>query len=112
MKKIGNVRFTAKHNGQEVTIYDVCYVPNLAANLISVPKITSSNAQIRFGNSAATLIKDGKEVLDIPKQGNLYILEQENTNLAANAMSSQINDSTKLSEPTLWHNRLGHLSFF
>jgi hypothetical protein len=113
IEEIGNVKFIAKHNGQEVIIKDVCYVPNLAANLISVAKITNSNAQIRFRASAATLIQNGEEVLDIPKQGDLYILEQQTAiNLAANAMPTQASNSiTELTESTLWHNRLGHLSY-
>jgi len=112
IEEIGNVKFKAKHNGQEITINDVCYVPNLAANLISVPRITSASAQVKFGKSFATLIKNGEEILDIPKQGNLYILEQENKEaigLIANADNSD-NDSTKINESTLWHNRLGHLA--
>ncbi len=58
----------------DVTFKDVLYVPDIAANLLSVAKITSSNAKVMFNGNECNIINNVGECI-----GSAY--KQHNSNL-------------------------------
>lgn len=120
IEEMGCVKYKAKHSDQDITLNNVCYAPNLATNLISVSTIVNSGAQVRFGQQSATIHKNGKMVLEIPKEGNLYVLEQKNKVEIISTQSAMLGTVTSSTDSqsvnvgkidsVLWHNRLGHLA--
>jgi len=108
INEIGSVKFIAEDSGKEISMHDVGYAHGLAANLISLIKITEGGATINFTEKNATISRNNKVILKISKKENLYVIAQRaKLNLAAPI----VEDKQVLDESlALWHNRLGHLS--
>ena len=81
---------------------EVLYVPTLAYNLLSVPKVTEAGKTVKFGETQGELIGSQGEIVGIAsKAGSLYYLNCE--------PFSQLVNSASHSRENLWHRRFGHL---
>ena len=83
----------------------IVHTPQFATNLMSVARIVDNvKGTITFSTTEA-LVKDeqGETLVEIPRVGNLYLLEQ------ALSVEELVNSKQK-EEQELWHNRLGHIS--
>jgi transposase InsO family protein len=66
--------------GRLLTLKDVALDHRLAANLISVPRLTAAGYEVNFGDQCAVVRKaggNGATVCIAPKQHNLYVLRHE-----------------------------------
>ena len=83
----------------------VLYVPELAYNLLSIPRATESGKTVKFDKTSCEFInKKNKRVAFATKAGGLYHLEfcrksQQSTNLVKGKGKER-----------LWHCRFGHLN--
>ena len=84
---------------------DVLYVPKLAYNLLSVPRVTELGKEVIFDKLQCHILDDqGELVAMASKTGSLYYLNCEPlTKPQVNAVSNSANEK-------LWHRRFGHLS--
>lgn len=57
-------------SGQQVTLKDVLYVPNLRENLISVRKLTKAGLEVVFKNNKATILHRGRDLVIAEAKGN------------------------------------------
>lgn len=86
---------------EEISVQDVLYVPNLAANLLSVSKIVSKGYLIPFEREKCT-IRDVKKTItakDYLQDGVYRLSTPEKKAL-----------STRVTEKNLWHQQMGHLN--
>jgi hypothetical protein len=75
----GGAALVTCDNGGSLELRDVAYDPSLAANLLSVSRLTDSGATVIFDQQGARVIRNGRVVLSVPRQGNLYV-HSHNTN--------------------------------
>ena len=84
---------------------DVLYVPKLAYNLLSVPRITELGKEVIFDELQGHIVDDqGELVAMASKTGSLYYLNCEPL------AKPQINAVSDAANEKLWHRRFGHLS--
>jgi len=86
----------------QLKLQKVLYVPNLRANLVSVPTMTKMGAEVYFDNNKCIITKNGNFLtLGYIMQGTpLY---RVNTTLEYASIA-------KVASSDLWHCRLGHLN--
>jgi transposase InsO family protein len=85
----------------DVKLEHVLHVPNLAANLISVPSVTKTGKQVVFTKNKCVIKDGGKFEISIPKVNSLYVA-QESVECTFAAVNSP-------NDYNLLHKRLGHL---
>lgn len=56
-------------------LQDVYYMPNLSANLLSVPRLMKQGLEVTFNGSTCKILANGKVAALARKQNSLYILE-------------------------------------
>ena len=84
---------------------DVLYVPKLAYNLLSVPRITELGKEVIFDELQGHILDvQGELVAMVSKTGSLYYLNCEPL------VKPQINAVSDVANEKLWHRRFGHLS--
>jgi transposase InsO family protein len=100
-----------------IKVSDVCFVPTMTVNLLSVSRITAAGYTVEFGASDCK-IKEGKRVIavaDLVKDNNLYRLRTVSSPVK-DGVASQPQYCLAVGEPAqqppseLWHQRLGHLN--
>jgi hypothetical protein len=103
-----------------VKLTDVCLVPGLTTNLVSVARLTSAGLNLRF-STLLCVIRRGKQVVavaDLDKANNLYRLRtggrpQTSTAVVVSAPRPQyclaVGKEAELLPSALWHQRLGHV---
>ena len=106
---VGEVPMTTVVNGMEhhEHIANVLYVPDLAANLLSVNQLTAKGLNVTFAKGNCNIISPNGEVLGKAYlDGKLYKLQakQRTGNTAAAAITS-----SPARDAQLWHERFGHL---
>ena len=85
----------------QVTLKNVLFVPKLKKNLISVPTITDSNAEVLFDNEKCVVRREGKFHINFGQKVEGSRLYRANTKLEyANIVESSAE---------LWHYRMGHI---
>ncbi|XP_056692062.1 uncharacterized protein [Spinacia oleracea] len=85
-------------------IKNVLFVPNLASNLLSVPKMMQNGYSINFeGNSCNIYDQQGKEIAQVQIQNKSFPLLWKNPKEEVNRMEHD--------DSRLWHKRLGHYNF-
>ena len=85
---------------------DVLYVPELAYNLLSVPKVTEVGKEVTFDELQGHITDDQGEVVAVASNtGSLYYLNCESL-----LDNPQVNATTNPAKENLWHRRFGHLS--
>lgn len=88
-----------------VSLSDVLYVPKLAYNLLSVPRVTELGKEVVFDELQGHILDDqGELVAMASKTGSLYFLNCEPL------AKPQINAVSNVANEKLWHRRFGHLS--
>jgi transposase InsO family protein len=92
-----------------VLLKDVVHTPQFAANLLSVAKITDTNASVTFYKTNAIVRRGKRKLLTIPRVGNLYLMNGGQKSDAALTVTES-NTKTSLSKQHIWHNRLAHLA--
>lgn len=97
--KVGTCRVA-----EDITASGVLYVPHLRHNLLSVSALVEKGFIITFGKEKAIIKKGKKILLEIPKKGSLYVLEQPITK----DHNNKHNNVAYLSYEIL-HARLGHI---
>lgn len=101
---IGSVSYKFKNN--TVTLNDVLYVPELAANFISISKATSNKMTVLFTNNNA-IIQDSKDksiLAEAVKKDNIYFCNIQIDNLQQKLYSTTNWDLNE------WHRKFGHLN--
>jgi hypothetical protein len=95
-----------KVKGNEIILVkDVLYVPELATNLLSVPRMEAKGSSVLFSNGNAKILDSFGTVKAVAdKKNGLYIL-----NTTSKSYHTQVN--TAQDDSMLWHERYGHLNF-
>lgn len=96
LEQVGN-------NGEQITVYDVQYIPNLTANLLSVSQIVKRGNSVHFNDKGCTVRNpQGVKIATGTLDGDLFKLDQK---IKMKTMSCKSTVNTKL-----WHRRMGHLN--
>ena len=71
----GQVRLPTADAKSSVLLREVVFDPSIAANLLSVSKLVDSRdgIEVTFAKTEARVHRDGKTLVKIPRQGNLYV---------------------------------------
>jgi hypothetical protein len=98
-------------NGLYLTLNNICFVPSLTRNIISVARLKQSGFTYRFVDDNIHAYKDDIFYFEASPHNDIY---EVNLNCSLNN-SSMYNLNTKrlkydLSETYLWHCRLGHIN--
>lgn len=113
-KGAGNVKVNLKNNSERI-ITDVIYVPGIAANLLSVNKMTEKGLIVVFDKEKCYIYNksdckiQGRSKVSASKINGIYRLDQPNTS------SEKLNEEstamlTTMVSKNIWHKRLAHLS--
>ncbi len=86
-------------NSDDITVYDVLYIPDAAANLISITKATERGSRFLFEGKYAR-DPDTGSIIAIKASGDLYEVQLKPQPFVFHASS--------VAPIGLWHNRLGH----
>ena len=135
LERAGQVHLQVR-SGRTLTLGTVVYDPRLAANLLSVPRLTASGYDVTFGENAAEVRSRATRrlVCVAHRRGKLYVLEQhvhggapvdahrehkqaepDDDGLAALQLASAPDNDkasdvkASLTTDELWHGRLGHV---
>ncbi len=104
----GVVKLKLKLPGGETKtgrLSDVLYVPELAYNLLSVPKVTEVGKEVMFDEMQGQILNEEGELIAVAfKTGSLYYLNCEPL-----SDNPQVNAATNPAKENLWHRRFGHL---
>ncbi|KAK3929564.1 Retrovirus-related Pol polyprotein from transposon TNT 1-94 [Frankliniella fusca] len=112
----GDVRFSC--NGKSKLLRDVLYVPELSANLISVPQLVDRGFEVVFGKDECSIKNKSGNVLlcgmrrESKVRGGLFVVDCDSVQWAH--IASVDNMPVESGEPIqdtsdLWHRMLGHL---
>jgi ribosomal protein L12E/L44/L45/RPP1/RPP2 len=106
-----------------IKLNEVSYAPTFKSNLMSVAKMVDTGAEVLFTKDKAVVTKNGKVLLEIPRQGNLFVINPQpinqstsatyiakETSIATSTALSAATGSTRAVDNKLWHHRMGHLS--
>jgi transposase InsO family protein len=87
----------------DVTLQNVLFVPDMAANLISVSALFDAGASVIFSATQCTIKgKSGKIITSAQRRGNMYVVEP-GEHVAAISTAAVPGSDT-------WHARFGHVS--
>ena len=82
----------------------VLYVPNLAYNLVSVPKATEAGKIVQFDGAGCKFLNHKEEITAFAeRRNNLYHLKMKTSEISANVVSKE-------SKGRLWHRLFGHFN--
>ena len=84
--------------GEPLELKDAMFTPDLDANLVSVGKLTDDGYKVMFEKDQATVFKDGKVVLKVPRVDRMYQFTEP----------TEVAFCTK--QTVDWHSRFGHPS--
>ena len=103
--KEGN--FNSSNDTKRVSLKDVYHVPSLKKNLASFSQITDNDKCVVFGpNNVQILIHLKHVAADVlftgRKKNSLYVLS---------VSEAYIQKTSKNTSPSVWHARLGHISY-
>lgn len=103
IKGKGSILFCCK-NGEQKTLRDVYYIPDLKSNIISLSQATESGCDIRMRDNYLTLHdKDGNLITRAKRSRNrLYKVIME-------IVDTKCLQLVGSNEATTWHARLGHI---
>jgi Reverse transcriptase (RNA-dependent DNA polymerase)/gag-polypeptide of LTR copia-type/Integrase core domain/GAG-pre-integrase domain len=138
---VGDIPISIQLNNDWIiaNLKDVYYVPNMAANLLSVSKMTAAGLQLSFNNNECTIInpngdvigrakreadnslyrltiryevKDGTAIKPLPESARLARddITTVNNDTMSDVTKSSESDSVGTKQFKMWHERLGHLS--
>eukprot|EP00794_Sanderia_malayensis_P003848 gene3848-4384_t len=106
--QIGTVKLDIEDDQGQVKrckLQNVLFVPELAYNLISVPKLTKTGKAVMFGEPQCTILDDDKKTVAVAnKVGGLYYLNVADGRQADHTTVASTNETT-------WHRRYGHVGF-
>jgi hypothetical protein len=90
------------------TLTEVLHIPTLGYNFFSPRKVTRKGFEVRFGERAATIEKDGEVYLKAYVKGKLWRFQARRADLPlVKEAVFHVDRSVTLER---WHKRLGHLS--
>lgn len=95
---VGIIDFRNAHN-QKIRLTEVQFVPNLKCNLLSVSKLAKNGCNIVFKREKCEITKNGKTLLVVKSQNNVYKMKQEAFQVLNSNTSKCIHE---------WHKILGH----
>ena len=87
---------------------ETLYVPGLAGNLVSVPKISKTGSKVTFLGDKCTITYPNKDKImaEAYKRGSLYVLKTGSDRVSVTKTS----EDDEVSDLERWHRRLGHLN--
>ena len=104
----GTVKLKVYHDDSKnitLLLNRVLHVPEMLCNLLSVRGITEKGFVMNFEKEGCSIISEkGVTVATGQKLGNLYILNGDTVRVG------DVEHAKLVSEPSLWHRRLGHES--
>jgi len=112
----GNIIGQGTVSGRSLTLENVCHVPELQFNLLSVPQVcTSKQLSVHFTNNDCLFLKPEFKVLEdmillrAHRGPGAYFLDLDQVSKldGVTALVSKTTDNESL----LWHRRLGHVNF-
>lgn len=110
--KIRLEAFNAEGEVCNILLQEVLYVPDLGLNLLSVPKLLSRGANVRFGEQSS-YIEAGKIIYPIERKNGLWVwmLKRRAQDLAEEGAAEEPPCAlvTKEEKSKLWHGRFGHI---
>jgi hypothetical protein len=102
---IVNVNVNNSGSSNIIPINNVHFVPNLAANLLSVSQLVKKNFSVIFDKNGCRIVDADGDVCATAKMINdVYKLDLCKTNNNQCFLTKAINENT------LWHQRLGHMN--
>ena len=97
-----------------ITLKDVHYMSDFNANLLSVPRIVESGAEVKYQKNSASIIRNGKVELVIARKNNLYVLTSTDTSSTALTSSTSVPSSSNnvkiMNELKMLHLKHGHVN--
>lgn len=98
--------------GRRLVLQNVLYIPNFAANLISIKEAKKSGATFVMHAGGCTIKMEGRTILEAKDAANgIPCIESETTADTVNTVKSYSFPATTKNSPELWHARLGHLGY-
>lgn len=107
VENMGKVNLLINGNEQtKIQVREVLYIPQLAANLLSVSAIVKNGCKVNFRDKGCDIYdQNNKFLCSATLINNLY---QLNTH---REVFSNLTCSNDLNNVVLWHRRMGHLNF-
>ena len=108
VKFVGTVRVKLE-SGFILELEDVCYVPSIRRNLISVSQIVKKNFELSINDSGFIIYQDLQVVGNGFHTGGMFQLNCKDSCYVANMVGQKRLNQNEISS-SLWHKRLGHIS--
>ena len=109
---LGSIRITATQGEEPLngTLTNVLYAPDLAGNLLSVPRLLDQGYRTHFVEKHLAVITDmsGNIVMRANRNQDMFLL---NVRVAQDKVASANAALTSDEDITLWHRRLGHANY-
>ncbi|KAH7850454.1 hypothetical protein Vadar_033225 [Vaccinium darrowii] len=103
---IGKTVINPRFSPSEVKLQDVCHVPGMKKNLLSVSQLTSSGNYVVFGPKEVKVYQSlklvGTPIMEGRRLESIYVMLAE---------SAYVDKTRKNETADLWHARLGHVSY-
>lgn len=104
--KEGVIKISTNDNNA-IRLNDVFHVPGLKRNLISVSQITNSGKYVLFGPNDVKVLANVKTIdADVVTSG-----ERKGSLFVMSAGEAYVKKTSQTDSATIWHARLGHLSY-
>lgn len=102
-----------------ITLWNVIYVPEAAANLISIGSITKKGAKISFNSSNCTVKNLNNQIIilaNIIKNGTYLVISKkyDNLNYSQQILSAHADlllPNKPIIDMNTWHRRIDHLNY-
>jgi len=95
------VKLLVNNEEKPAVITDVTYVPDLAVNLISIPRLTDTNKEVYFSKDRCYIFENDNIIATGSRHKNLFHLDTTTDTICQVTQEESQKD-------TIWHRRLGH----
>ena len=96
-------------NGENVTVYNVLYVPDLDRRLLSIPALVSKGIRVTFGEDWCDIGTRECRIARVSMKDKMYILRAVSRIKPEISMIAATSNSNTGKDMDIWHARLGHL---
>ena len=90
-----------------MTLKNVLHVPEFQDNLISLSVVERNGSVVVLDNGKCRIYQGNQMIMEGNRYGNLYKIQGEECDYITNEQANLSN--AKISDWTLWHNRMGHV---
>ena len=97
-------------NGENVTVYNVLYVPDLDRRLLSIPALVSKGIRVIFGEDWCDIGTRECRIARVSMKDKMYILKAVSRIKPEISIIAATSNSNTGKDMDIWHARLGHLA--